>query len=134
MTHFCAFDVETANENRASICSLGIVKFDFNGQIVDEFEQFCFQDYFDPFNVSLHGITEDDVAGSCEFPDILQLAIDFVGSFPVVSHSGFDKSAFNAVSRDYECVLPSWPWYDSCQLARRIWPEFKNHKLKTICR
>ena len=117
MTHFCALDVETANERRASICSLGVVKFDFSGQVAEEFEALCFQEYFDPFNVSIHGITKDDVANAGKFPEVLKEASRFVGLLPVVAHSVFDKSVFNAAARHYGCGLPQWSWYDSCQLA-----------------
>ena len=57
--NFVAIDVETANADMASICSVGAVKFE-SGEVTSEWYSLVDpQDYFDGLNVSIHGIDEE---------------------------------------------------------------------------
>jgi DNA polymerase-3 subunit epsilon len=52
---FVALDVETANADSSSICQIGLATFE-DGCLVDEWSTLVNpEDYFDPFNVSIHG-------------------------------------------------------------------------------
>ena len=56
MLTFNAIDVETANADRASICQIGIVHVR-DGAIHDRWQTLINpEDWFDPWNVSIHGI------------------------------------------------------------------------------
>jgi DNA polymerase-3 subunit epsilon len=67
---FVAIDVETANPDLASICQVGVVTFE-NGSVVGTWQQLINpEDYFDPWNVSIHGITESTVKDSPTLPDL----------------------------------------------------------------
>ena len=69
---FVALDVETANADCSSICQIGIARFE-DGCVAEEWSSLINpEDYFDPFNVSIHGITEDIVKGSPEFPNLAE--------------------------------------------------------------
>ena len=60
--NFVAIDVETANADMASICQIGIAKFE-NGVLVEEWVSLINpEDYFHFINVDIHGIGESDVA------------------------------------------------------------------------
>ena len=62
MSSFVALDVETANSDYASICSIGAARFE-RGALVDEFYSLVDpQDYFAAVNVGAHGIDRDKVA------------------------------------------------------------------------
>ena len=64
---FVAIDVETANADMASICQIGIARFE-NGVLADEWKTYVDpQDYFDGMNIAIHGIDERVVAGSPTF-------------------------------------------------------------------
>ena len=55
---FVALDVETANPNMASICSVGIAVFE-DGRLTDEWYSLVNpKDYFHEMNVSIHGINQ----------------------------------------------------------------------------
>jgi DNA polymerase-3 subunit epsilon len=55
---FVAIDVETANADMASICQIGIASYS-NGSLVDEWSALVEpEDFFDPINISIHGIYE----------------------------------------------------------------------------
>ncbi len=124
MTRFIALDVETANPDYSTICQIGIVEFQ-SGNIVSEWSSYINPAaYFDPFNVSIHGITSAMVAGSPTFKAIYpQLAERLSGNI-VLHHGHFDRTAF---SRSYDAsALPpiDCRWLDNTRVVRRTWPEF----------
>lgn len=58
---YLAIDVETANADYSSICQIGLVEVQ-NGKIADQWSTLVNPEaYFDPFNISIHKITEKDV-------------------------------------------------------------------------
>ena len=87
MRPFVAIDFETANEQRCSACSVGLVKYDEAGQISDRFHSLIRPhpdvDYFSPVNTWVHGLTEDDVADAPQWSEIL----DEIRAFMRVSDS-----------------------------------------------
>jgi DNA polymerase III subunit epsilon len=59
---FVAIDVETANADMASICSIGAAIFD-EGHLASEWQSLVNpDDYFDPIHVSIHGIDQNKVS------------------------------------------------------------------------
>ncbi len=61
---FATIDVETANPDISSICQIGIAVY-HNKIIKEEWMSYIDpQDYFDPINVSIHGIDEEKVKSS----------------------------------------------------------------------
>ena len=57
---FVAIDVETANADMASICSIGVAAFE-NGALASEWYSLINpDDFFDPVNISIHRIAESD--------------------------------------------------------------------------
>lgn len=67
---FNTIDVETANNDRASICQIGIVHV-VDSVIQDTWKTYINpEDWFDPWIVDIHGITEDMVATSPTMPEI----------------------------------------------------------------
>ena len=73
MNKFIVIDIETANPDLLSICQVGIVFFE-NGEVVTKWETLVNpRDYFDPINVSIHGITERDVRDAPILSDIVPI-------------------------------------------------------------
>ena len=103
---FVAIDFETANYFRGSPCAVGLTTVR-DGQITDRESHYIFQDYFDPFCISIHGITEKDVASAPPFPDVWDRMRAKIGALPIVAHNAsFDTG----VIRDAldQALLP-WP-------------------------
>ncbi len=70
MLTFNSIDVETANANRASICQIGIAHVQ-DGEIQDQWQTLIDpEDWFDPWNVDIHGIDEDAVKNSPTLPEV----------------------------------------------------------------
>lgn len=63
---FVAIDVETANADMSSICQIGIAKF-IDNRLDDEWSSLVNpENYFDPMNVFIHGITENRIIDCCD--------------------------------------------------------------------
>ena len=123
MLTFNSIDVETSNANRASICQIGIVHVR-EGEIEDQWQTLINpEDWFDPWNVSIHGIDETDVRHSPTLPEVrAELRIRLRGSV-LVSHSSFDRVAFERAMTRYGLEQLQVTWLDSAKIARRAWPE-----------
>ena len=123
MPTFNAIDVETANADRASICQIGIVHVR-DGEIVDRWQTLVNpEDWFDPWNVGIHGIDEDDVRGSPTMPEVRdELRRRLRGSI-LVSHTSFDRVAFERAMTRYRLEQLQVTWLDSAKIVRRAWPE-----------
>ena len=123
MLTFNAIDVETANVDRASICQIGIVHVR-NGAIRDQWHTLVNpEDWFDPWNVSIHGIDEDDVRSSPTLPEVRgELGSRLRGSV-LVSHTAFDRVACERAMMRYSLEQLQVTWLDSARIARRAWPD-----------
>ena len=120
---FAALDVETANADLASVCQIGVAVVEAGtitrvwSTLVDP------EEYFDEFNVAIHGITEQVVATSPPFPGALGRLDSIIGGRVIVSHTSFDRSAISLAAERYELSIPKWHWLDSARVVRRAWPE-----------
>ena len=109
---FVAIDVETANADMASICSIGVATFD-NGRVADEYYSLIDpNDYFDPMNVSIHGIDEAQVAGAPTFGEASPDLLARVGDAVVVTHTHFDRVALHQASAGWALPPPPFKWLD----------------------
>lgn len=132
---FNAIDVETANSDRGSICQIGIVHVR-RAQVEDQWQTLVNpEDRFDRFNVSIHGIDEADVQNSPTLPEVrAELSVRLQGSI-LVSHTSFDRTAFEYAMARYGLEQLPVTWLDSAVIARRAWPERsgnRGYSLKNI--
>ena len=128
MNIFFALDVETANADMESICQIGIVEFQENkhvnhwGSLIDP------EDYFDPFNISIHGITPEMVNDAPTFPAIYKALREIekqVDKVIVVTHTAFDQISLRRAAQRYDLEEFSWIWLDSARVVRRQWENFR---------
>lgn len=132
---FAAIDVETANPNMSSICQIGVAVFE-NGQLQAEWKSLVNpEDYFDPFNSSIHNIEKHHVFGAPVFSAISSELLELLGEHPVVAHTHFDRTAIAQTCRKYGISPPDLRWLDSARIARRAWPQFANkgYGLANVC-
>jgi DNA polymerase-3 subunit epsilon len=131
---FTAIDVETANASMASICQIGLAKYE-NGLLTQEWKSYVDpEDYFDGMNVAIHGIDESMVDGAPTFPEVSHTLCAHLEDAVVVCHTHFDRVAMHA--RRYSVVLPDCHWLDSARVARRTWMECarKGYSLGAVCK
>lgn len=133
---FIALDVETANADMASICSIGTAFFE-NSTLTGEWYTLVDpKDRFDPINVSIHGIDENDVAGSPTFVEVARQLDQLLREAVVVTHTHFDRVAMHQARQRYGLPLLCCEWLDSARLARRAWADCarSGYGLKDVCR
>ena len=123
MLTFNSIDVETANADRASICQIGIVHVR-EGIIEDQWKTLINpEDWFDPWNESIHGIKETDVKNSPILPEVRSELRARLRGAVLVSHTSFDRVAFERAMTRYDLDQLQVTWLDSAKIARRAWPE-----------
>ncbi len=123
MLTFNSIDVETANENQASICQIGIVHV-VNGKVADFWESLINPEcQFNSINTSIHKIRKEDIAFSPTMPDVWdEIQLRLHGSI-LVHHSAFDKNAVKGSIARYTLRQLQVTWLDSMLIARQAWPE-----------
>jgi len=132
---FVAIDVETANADMASICQIGLAKFN-DGQLVEEWSSLIDpEDYFDFINIDIHGITEDDVVGAPKFSEVVGELSNFLSGAVCVSHTHFDRVSIGRALEKYSLNPIDTIWLDSARVARRTWEEcaWRGYGLSRVC-
>lgn len=126
ITDFVALDVETANADFASICSIGLVHFRGGAVFKTLTVLVDPEDEFDPINIGIHGIRPEDVAGKPTMAKVFPIIGAALQDTAIVHHSPFDRTALaRAADRYGTGGLPCF-WLDTLQVARRTW-DFKNN-------
>ena len=133
MNSFVALDVETANESRGSICSIGLVKFE-NGKIIDHFYSLINpEEDFSFFNTFIHGIHSEDVEFAPTFPNIRPKLIDFINDLPVVAHfAQFDMNALKDVYLKYQLPFDKIDYFCSYYVSKFAYPGQISYKLDSL--
>jgi DNA polymerase-3 subunit epsilon len=121
---FVVIDVETANPDLASICQVGIASFQ-DGSLADAWVSLVNpEDYFNAFNVSIHGIDNSQVKDAPTWEEILPQVTARLRDQIVVSHTPFDRLALARACDRYNLAGCECAWLDSAKVVRRTWPEF----------
>ncbi len=123
MRDFAAIDFETANNERSSVCSVGVVIVR-NGEIVDSFYSLIQQ---------VHGLGHEDTDDAPVFPYVWAQIEPLIAGLPLVAHNKpFDEGCLKAVFRVYQMDYPDYAFYDTLCASRRVLPNLPNHQLQTV--
>lgn len=135
MENFAAIDFETANSQRSSICSVGLVVVR-NGKVADQFYSLVYPepDYFSFYNTAVHGLTSQDVKDAPLFPDVWRLIEPKIQGLPLVAHNAaFDKSCLKSAFSIYMMDYPDYEFLctfrESKSLLGNLLP---NYQLQTV--
>ncbi|MGI6718838.1 MAG: 3'-5' exonuclease [Bacteroidales bacterium] len=134
MENFAAIDFETANYNRSSVCSVGIVIVR-EGKIVDYFYSPIrpVPNYYYYRCTQVHGMDYYDTINGPIFPEVWQKVEPLIWKLPLVAHNkSFDESCLRAVFSVYRMYYPEYEFYDTLRAARKVLPELENHQLQTV--
>ena len=130
-----AIDFETANERRASACSIGLAWIE-DGQVVDVESHLIRppEMRFAPVNMRIHGITPDMVERAPEFPEVLAgLRERICGCDMVLAHNaGFDMSVVRASCDVYELSYPEFDYLCTVKVAQRVWADLGTARLNAL--
>ena len=146
MRDFAAIDFETANSERTSVCSVGVVIVR-NGQITDSFYSLIQPEpnYYNWFCTQVHGLCCEDTDDAPVFPvvwkeieklirlsdeDAQRLGTPYL---PLVPHNkAFDENCLKAVFRCSQMDYPDYDFYCTLIASRKAFPFACNHQLHTI--
>ncbi|MEG0273192.1 MAG: exonuclease domain-containing protein [Hydrogenoanaerobacterium sp.] len=133
---FIAIDFETANSERTSACSLGIAVVEDN--VIVDTKSFLIKPvpfYFHPFNVGIHGITDDDVKDAPVFSELWQELLPILENKIVVAHNAsFDISVLRRTLEYYNIILPRIDILCTYRLSQHIFPNAGSYRLNVICK
>ena len=125
MQNFAAIDFETANNERSSVCSVGIVIVR-DGKIVDKFYSLIKPEpeYYNYWCSQVHGLSLDDTMEAPVFPDVWAQIEPMIEGLPLVAHNkAFDESCLKAVFRVYQMDYPDYEFHCTRIASRKVWPE-----------
>ena len=123
---FFALDVETANNDRGSICQVGVACVRLDDSIDTWVTLVDPRTHYWMFS-GLHGITNSMVQGAPTIEAVIDALDGVLSGQTVYQHSGFDRSAMRAACERLGRAEPAWNWRDSVGVARRAWPELKGN-------
>jgi hypothetical protein len=117
---YFVLDLETANPDYASICQIGLVEVKAGIVVAETSLLLDPDDYIDPFNVRIHGITRERVGGSPHFDLIAPALATRLSHAIVVHHGPFDKIALNRACEKYNLAAISANWLQSESSKARV--------------
>lgn len=134
--NYVALDFETGNASPLSACALGAAVFS-DDALTQEFVSFirppASVGKFHWGNVRVNHIKESMVADAPLFDAVWQQLMPAVeGSVLVCHNAQFDISVLCACLAHYHLPMPDCRYLCTVKVAKRVWPDLKNHKLDTV--
>ena len=133
---FCAIDFETANEFRGSPCAVGLAKV-LDGRVVETRKWLmrppadC--DWFDDFNIELHGITPDMVRHEPRFAARLPEIVALADGLPLVAHNAaFDLGVIRDACDASDIAWPSAEYACTLVMGRVTYPDLLSYSLPFV--
>lgn len=130
-----AIDFETANEQRASPCSIGLAWIDDG--VIESVEHHYIRPpgmRFASFNIAFHGIGPEHVRDADEFPAVLAKLTPRLAGRTVLAHNAsFDMSVVRNTCDFYGLPYPEFDYLCTVKLARQSWPDLTSGKLNDVC-
>lgn len=122
---FCAIDFETANEHRGSPCAVGLTRVEA-GRVTESAVYLMRPpeevDYFEDFNVALHGVTSRMVQNQPRFAERLTEILEFAKGHPLVAHNAaFDLGVIADAARLSGLSVPTLDYACTLVLARKTY-------------
>ena len=134
LRNFAAIDFETANAQRTSVCSVGVVIVR-EGEVRETFYRLIHPrpNYYSVFTTAIHGLTREDTEEAPLFPDVWAEIAPHIEGLPLVAHnSPFDEGCLRAVHAFYGLPYPDYHFYCTLRASRRQLKGLANYQLQTV--
>ncbi|MDT8860117.1 3'-5' exonuclease [Alkalihalobacillus sp. MEB130] len=131
---FVAIDFETANTNRSSVCSIGLVVVK-SGEVTEEYYQLVKPNdmYFDPICVRIHGITSEDVKDAPSFSDVWKdISHLLEGNLVIAHNASFDMSVLRYSLDEYRFDYPSFSYNCTVNVSKKTWHGLHSYSLNVV--
>ena len=134
MSKIVAFDIETPNRKNDRICSLGLTVIE-NGEIIDTVYSLVNPECeFDSFNISIHGISPEDVALAPTFDRVWgEIGYLFRENLVVAHNASFDLCVLKKVLAHYNIGETIVNYICTMKLSKEINTDVHDYKLSTLC-
>lgn len=133
---FIALDFETATNDADSPCEMGLAI--VRGGEVREVRNWLIKPrqwpFFSPFTMAVHGIRPEDVARSPAFAEVWEEAMPLMHGNMIVAHNAaFDMNVLRSTLLSHHLPVPTFNYFCSVSLCRRVWPGRKGYGLAPMC-
>ena len=125
MERYIVFDVETPNSHNDRMSSLGVVVVEGQNVIQEYYTLINPETHFDPFNISLTGISPADVRDKPTFAEAwAELAPIFSSGVLIAHNAPFDMSVLAKCLNAYHIDWQPYAYYAcTCQMGRKCFPQ-----------
>jgi DNA polymerase-3 subunit epsilon len=90
--------------------------------------------FFSPHNIAVHGITPQDVAEAPRWKEIWGEVAALLQDNVVVAHNAaFDMTVLRSTLAGHGLPHPSFQYFCSVSMARKIWPGRRSYGLRPMC-
>lgn len=118
--NFIAIDFETANSVRSSICSMGVAVVN-NGRLIKS-EYILVKpepNFYDPFNVFIHGITDKDTKGKETFRQQWKTLKQYFHNQTIIAHNAaFDCCVLRSTLDSSKLKYPDLNYHCTYRLSK----------------
>ncbi len=132
---YCLLDIETTGLDATfdDAIEIGIIKVR-NNEIVDEFQTYIKTDeYISDFITKLTGITQTDIDAAPNAGYVWNKVHEFIQDDILIAHNAnFDINFIYDEMFENNVAPLTNNFVDTLRLSRLAFPDFKNHKLKTL--
>lgn len=132
---YTAIDFETASVLRDSACSIGLVRFNEDGEDIDSFYSLIRPPVlrFDSVCTAVHHLDPEDIALAPTFLDIWGDVSSFIGRTPLVAHNAqFDMGVLSHTLHSWGLGCPEWNYYCTLSLSRKLWRGRDSYRLTAL--
>lgn len=129
-----AIDFETANQQHASACAVGLAWIE-DWQVVRSEHRLIrpMEMRFSPINISIHGIRPEHVVEAPEFPDAMAgIADELEGAIVFAHNASFELSVWRKSHELYGLSTPELRTMCTLEMARAGFPSLNSHKLSIV--
>lgn len=133
---FIALDFETATNDADSPCEMGLAL--VRSGEVREVRNWLIKPrqwpFFSPFTMAVHGIRPEHVAEAPRFAEVWEEALPLMHGTTVVAHNAaFDLNVLRSTLLSHRLPLPTFSYFCSVSLCRRVWPGLQGYGLGPMC-
>ena len=126
--NYFVIDVETPNQYNDSICAVGMQTIDDGIVTNEDYSLVNPETFFLPFNISIHGITEDMVRFSPSFPKIWSIIKEMAGDRVFVAHNApFDINVLIKCINKYSLEPYEFHYLDTVRIGRSLCKDWPRH-------
>jgi DNA polymerase-3 subunit epsilon len=133
---FTAFDVETANHTRESVCSIGIVSYEKGNMVYKNNFIVCPREIeFSPINSSIHRIDHNTIMNSSSITEVWRTVRELFESKPVFAHNAqFDIQCLRKSLDSWNAQHKEVKYGCTIKLANHAFPDLDDYRLNDVAK